>query len=470
MALFRDRGVRRSPHFDRVNLAVAGRLEDTSQGYLWCRDVPLARTGTMDYAPFEVPRIPAAPGQRVITVERTADEVFSPEAIASFRGMPLTDDHPVDFVFAHNHREHAIGEIHDPRRGEGEYADCLVADLLVKDSAAIALIKSRRKRELSCGYDADYADVRPGYGRQVNIRGNHVSLVDAGRAGSRIAIRDRLMTPKPAPARKRSIADAILAVFGSKDATERQEQKRLLDEAMSAEPDDKGDGHTVNVVVHPPGAGDEPPKPGEGDPKPEKTDMDEDKVKEICGVAVDEKLAPVMEAIKALSDKFDAVGTKADQAGEKADAVAEALEDMTDPDDTAMEDAIARAEILAPGVQVPARDAKPGSKAHRDGMTTFMRDTLKRATTTDTGRAALTAILGHAQPHRIATLPGNEVVVAFRAASQMVFDHNSRTTADTLGSASVGYVRDDKGQRVRPMTPADLQANADAFWRGKAKA
>lgn len=456
MAPFRDRGLRRSPHFDRVNLAAAGRLEDTPQGYLWCRDVPLARTGTMDYAPYEVPRIPSAPGQRVITVERTADEVFSPEAIASFRGMPLTDDHPDDFVFAHNHREHAIGEIHDPRRGEGEHADCLVADLLVKDSAAIALIKSRRKRELSCGYDADYADVRPGYGRQVNIRGNHVSLVDAGRAGSRIAIRDRLMTPKLAPARKRSIADAVLAVFGSKDAAERQEQKRLLDEAMPAEPDDKGDGHTVNVVVHPPAKDDEPPKPGEGEPKPEKTDMDEDKVKEIAGAAMDEKLAPVMEAIKALSDKFDAVGTKADQAGEKADAVAEALEDMSDPDDMGMQDAIARAEILAPGLTLPARDAKPGSKAHRDALCTFQREALKRACTTDTGRAVVTEVLGHAQPARIGSLPDVAVATAFRSASRLMAGMNTTDAGTTLESATSGYIRDDAGQRVRPMNSADL--------------
>ena len=451
---------------DRVNLAKAGRIEDAPHGYLWCRDVPLARTGTMDYAPYEVPDIPAAPGQRVVTVERTEDEVFHPDAIASFRGMPLTDDHPDDFVTAENYHRHAIGEIHDPRRGEGEHADCLVADLLVKDSTAIELIKSRRKRELSCGYDAAYTDVRPGYGRQINIRGNHVSLVDAGRAGPRIAIRDRLM-PMLHTTRKRFTTDALLSVFGSKDATERLEQKRLLDEAMSGEPDDKGgEGVTVNVHAHPPAKDDEP-EPGKGEtPEPEKgKDMDEDKVNEIVATAVDAKLQPVMAAIQALSDKFDTTSTKAEEAGNKADAVAEQLEDMTDPDDMGMQDAVARAEILAPGLTLPARDAKPGSKAHRDAMGNYQRSALKQALTTDAGRAVVGAVLGHVIPHRITSMPANEVAVAFRAASQIMLDHNSMATASTLVSATAGTYRDAEGKTKQLDNRTWNEINAKHFGR-----
>ena len=58
-----------------------------------------------------------------------------------------------------------------------------------------------------------------------------------------------------------------------------------------------------------------------------------------------------------------------------------------------------------------------------------------------------------------------EVNVAFRASSQMILDQNAARTAETLFSAISGYVRDDAGRPTRPMTPADLQAKANAFYK-----
>lgn len=443
---------------DRVSLAKAGRLEDTPQGYLWCRDVPLARTGTMDYAPFEVPEIPPAPGQRIITVERTADEVFHPDAIASFRGMPLTDDHPVEFVTAETNREHRIGDIHDPRRGEGEHADCLVADLLVTDPAAIALIKSRRKRELSCGYDAAYADIRPGYGRQINIRGNHVSLVDAGRAGPRIAIMDRLMS-KSTPRRRSGMLDALFAAFKSDDPTVAANQRRALDEAMTGDPDDNGDAPMVVVHAHapPPDKGPDEPKPKPGDnPDPERgRTMDEDQIKALVNTAVEEALAASAEASAAATKA--AVEEATGPLQTKIDELTGTLQDMSDPQDIGMQDAVARAAILAPGLTLPSRDAKPGSQAHLDAMSTFKREALKRAVGTDVGRAAVEMIVpGRAQAHSIAAMSPAEVSAAFNGASALIASHNTTDAAATLISATSGYVRDDAGKRVRPMTTADL--------------
>ena len=45
-------------------------------------------------------------------------------------------------------------------------------------------------REVSCGYDADYEQTSPGKGKQSNIIGNHLALVDQGRAGHAYAIQD----------------------------------------------------------------------------------------------------------------------------------------------------------------------------------------------------------------------------------------------------------------------------------------
>ena len=201
------------------------------------------------------------------------------------------------------------------------------------------------------------------------------------------------------------------------------------------------------------------PKPTEDEEgEPEKdTAMDEDKVREICTVAISEAMAPVME-------RLDAIANATVQQQEQVAEIAEAVDEMSDPEDMATQDAVARAAILAPNLARPTTDAKPGSKPHRDAMSGFKRDALRAALTTTDGAAAVQAVLGHAQPHRIATLSPAEVNLAFRAASQSMLDRNAARTVDTLTSATSGYVRDDKGQRTRPMTTADLQAKANAYF------
>ncbi len=189
--------------------------------------------------------------------------------------------------------------------------------------------------------------------------------------------------------------------------------------------------------------------------------MDEEKVKALIA----ETMTPFTEALKALSDKLDAVAPKVVAIEEQVAEVAEAVDDMSDPEDMATQDAIARAAILAPGLARPTTDAKPGSKSHRDAMGSFKKDALRSALTHDAGRMAVGAVLGHTQAHRIAALSPAEAAVAFRAASQMLYDHNAARTANTLASATSGYVRDETGRPTRPMTPADLQANANAFYK-----
>lgn len=52
----------------------------TPEGFLICRDVPIARTGRQDYLPQEI----GQDGDRMVPVYRTEDEVFSQATIASF--------------------------------------------------------------------------------------------------------------------------------------------------------------------------------------------------------------------------------------------------------------------------------------------------------------------------------------------------------------------------------------------------
>ncbi|MCL1939545.1 MAG: DUF2213 domain-containing protein [Desulfovibrionaceae bacterium] len=170
-------------------------IQETPEGFLLCSGVPIARTGVQEYTPDEVPVEPGPDG--VVLVVREEAEVFSPATIASFEGKSVTLYHPepdpdpdVPDVNPDNWRELARGVAMNVRRGEGSEADLLLADLLVTDAEAIAAVLKKRLRQVSCGYDADYEEIRPGVGRQVNIIGNHIALVPHGRAGGRVGIKD----------------------------------------------------------------------------------------------------------------------------------------------------------------------------------------------------------------------------------------------------------------------------------------
>lgn len=122
---------------------------------------------------------------------RPPEEVFDPESLASFALMPVTNDHPSELLTAENAKQYAVGSVSDAVVPDG---DLVRAGLMITDAAAIDALDAG-KSELSCGYTADVT-IEPGIWRgqkydavQRNIRGNHVALVDAGRAGPACAIR-----------------------------------------------------------------------------------------------------------------------------------------------------------------------------------------------------------------------------------------------------------------------------------------
>lgn len=163
----------------------------TPEGFLICTGVPIARTGEYEYFASEgmSPGIKPDASGRIISRREPAD-VFAPAALASFEGKPVTLGHPdVDEVTPDDWRQYAVGHVTNVRRGEGDDADKVIADLVISDAAAIDAINCGL-REVSCGYDVTVEQVEPGVERQTHIRGNHVALVDAGRAGPECAIRD----------------------------------------------------------------------------------------------------------------------------------------------------------------------------------------------------------------------------------------------------------------------------------------
>ena len=155
------------------------------EGYLLCLNVPVARTGTQEYLAEEL----GLPGAGVVPVYRPEGEVFSPETIASFEGMPVTNDHPPEGVDVSNIRALQKGHAHNVRRGTGDESDLLLADLIITDPKLIDQILEDGKREISCGYTYELCEENGQY-IQRKIRGNHVAVVDAGRAGPRVSIKD----------------------------------------------------------------------------------------------------------------------------------------------------------------------------------------------------------------------------------------------------------------------------------------
>ena len=114
----------------------------THDGFLICQGVPVARTGELLYAPGELPIPPSPDG--LIRVFRTEDAVFDPASMASFEGKTLVDTHPMsgEDVTPANWRQHAIGHTQNVCRGTGEQAHVLLADIVVKDAAAIAAVRA----------------------------------------------------------------------------------------------------------------------------------------------------------------------------------------------------------------------------------------------------------------------------------------------------------------------------------------
>lgn len=149
--------------------------------------MPIARTGTQEYLGSEIGMTDES--SKLYNVIRTDEEVFSPATLASFEGKPITNDHPSEDVVPDNYAYYSKGHATNIRRGEGKYNDTVMADLIICEKQAIEDVMNG-KREISCGYECIYEITESGEIYQSNIRGNHIAIVDRGRAGPRVSIKD----------------------------------------------------------------------------------------------------------------------------------------------------------------------------------------------------------------------------------------------------------------------------------------
>ena len=429
---------------DRSNIYTTGQIgrtrETTPEGYLLCRDVPVARIGTLMYGDGEVPV--TADNTGLILIQRGEEDLFDPKTMASFEGKAVTNDHPEDWVNPSNWKELAVGTAHSVRRGEGAEADFLIADLLITDQDAIDAVMGE-KVEISLGYDADYVEISPGKGVQRNIFGNHVALVDKGRCGSRCSIGDSFMSDKTKK-KKISFADRIRNLVKTKDAEEAEklakavEDEELEIETKDSDDDEDLDGKTSDAAVNRQilkmlktmdsrlGAlekkktkdSDDPEKPTEDNDNP---DDDPEKTK-------DDIL--------------------------KAEPASKADEGVTHTGDS-LKEVMVRAEILSPGIKLPPTiDSANNGKA----VVLAKRQALKAAMQTTDGQKAVAPFIG--ANANIDTLPTQTLDAAFIGASELIKQQNN------LKGVRSGITTRDFG-RAAPTIDQINQRNRDFWNKGK---
>lgn len=200
-------------------------MAKTPEGFLVCQNVPIARTGYQKYYAQELDE--NAEPNVVVNVYRSPDEVFSPATLASFEGKPVTNEHPSEDVTPENYAKYSKGHVQHVRVGKGDDSDKIMADLYITDPELMQLIQDG-KRDVSAGYYAEDKEDKNGRICQTHIRGNHIAVVDEGRAGRSVSIRDSKNRKKGdvSMSRKQRVKSIIARYI--KDATPEE-----LDELIS---------------------------------------------------------------------------------------------------------------------------------------------------------------------------------------------------------------------------------------------
>lgn len=340
---------------------ISENMHETPEGYLVCVGVSIGRTGEMTYGPGETPLEVGPDG--VVLVTRDAKEVFRPETIASFEGKAITLAHPTEFVSPINWSVLTKGVLQNIRKGTGEQESDLVADLLITDAEAIAAVKAGL-REVSSGYEAEYTQTGVGRGFQTNIVGNHLALVDEGRAGSSYAINDH-----KGKGSKMKVGDKLKAIFGKAVDEAIKTAEEPVKDAPVVEPSGAYDEITKMVkdlgakidAMAKPVAKDAPAVPASAAVPPPTTG--------------DEEVAPSLEArLKALEDRVAKMesGQTGDDADEDDDSDETGDEEGCDDDfdESTMtgdaktvdagpqSDLASRVEIMAPGMDPKQKNVK----------------------------------------------------------------------------------------------------------------
>lgn len=314
---------------------ISDHILKTPEGFLICKDVPIARTGTQQYRGCEFGG-PVADG--IYNVQRPEAEVFDRAAVASFEGKPVCDEHPEEDVTPDNYGRYMKGVCRDVRRGDGDLSNCLVADLVIYDADLINKIEAG-KREISCGYDCLWNPTSDSSYDQLEIRGNHVAVVDRGRAGHKVAIRDTADDKKGGTKMSKSLIGRILRALARDESTtpEDMEAAAKLAGSSNAEPRPQ-------------------PAPAPSTPAPAAVPQPENKPAAM-DEATEARFKKIEDALEAISSKLNPVEPAAEPKKDALDALEEELQNKTpaaEPAPAGDED-----DVIEPPEDINAQDAEP---------------------------------------------------------------------------------------------------------------
>lgn len=410
----------------------------TPEGFLVCHDVPIARTGTQLYSTDEIP-LDGLNGE--VRIDRLPEEVFRPETIASFEGKAVTVEHPNDFVTPDNWQQLAVGTVQNVRRGEGLQDDLLIADLVITDKAAIKYVNEKLP-EVSAGYEAAYEQSDPGRGLQRDIVGNHVALVERGRAGPRCSIQD-----KEPIMPKRTFWDRLMTAVKAKDAEAVAAELKEAEQAKKAE-DEEGEAAKLDNQLDMQAI--------------ERLDRLEKMVTELHAAVTAKPVGDEAEENKEPKDVVGDDDTEGEMAAEEEvteDTIIEGEETRKDGEPVgkvlsgdSLKQVKARAELLVPGAAFRTADAK---RAERAEAIKFMRDTLDKAMGTDGGKKAIEPFLAGRD---IKQLTADSVVSVFTGAAELMrVQNNARMSRSGAPTRDFG----------RTMSVSEMNARNRDFWANR---
>jgi len=307
---------------------LSNNIARTDEGFLICQNVAITRAGDFYYKDSEVSVTPDKNG--LVRMIRTLEEITSPETIASFEGKPVTLQHPEEQVTPENYSSVTVGTLKNVRQGSGEDMDKLIGDVLVMEQEAIEKVINGEMREVSIGFTSEEVEISAGVGLQENIRGNHLAIVTAGRAGHQFAIKDAAIEKLTTVERKMSFKEKVLSLLindSREDATD------------TANANDTKDNQAND--------------------------------------ALNKRIGAIEKAVKDMADMFMKSKKDEDMEEEEESSDKKGKKDKKDSKMTIDADTLSRAEILAPGVSEDEdMEMESLRQAYKDAGTKVIIDSL----------------------------------------------------------------------------------------------
>lgn len=163
-----------------------------NNGFFEIKKNPISKAGVFPYLGRS---IGAPEPDRFYNVYRPEEELNDPEAIASFKLLPIVDDHDMigkDALPAEQKGIHGVS-------GEDiMFSDNTLYSNLKFFSESLKNVIENGKRDISCGFRCIYEFAEGTHNGvkyeviQRKIRGNHIAIVDEGRMGKEVAVLDSL--------------------------------------------------------------------------------------------------------------------------------------------------------------------------------------------------------------------------------------------------------------------------------------